>query len=98
MASWPRWLRTARARSTFAATSVVAVALIVAGFAAVALQRKALVEAIDSALVARVDDLSALILDGVVPAALTVSGDDDALIQIVDDSGTVIAASGNIEG
>ncbi len=98
MAKWPNWLRTARARSTFAATGIVATALIIAGFAALTLQRRALVDGIDTALNARVDDLSALIVDGVVPAQLTVPGDDEALVQIVDNTGTVIAASANIEG
>lgn len=98
MASRFRWLRTARGKSTVAATGVVALSLIVAGFAAVVLQQRALVGAIDTALLARVDDLSALIADGAVPVQLTVPGDDDALVQIVDPDGTVIASSANIGG
>lgn len=98
MVSRPRWLRTARGRSTLAATSVVAAALVIAGFAALAFQRSALIDAIDTALTARVDDLSALLIDGSVPTRLTVTGDDDALVQIVDANRTVISSSGNING
>ncbi|GMQ97772.1 MAG: ATP-binding protein [Acidimicrobiia bacterium] len=87
-----------RARSTIAATAVVAVALIVAGFSAVALQRASLVNAIDTALTARVEDLTALVRDRVIPVQLTAAGDEDALVQIVDGNRTVIAWSPNIEG
>ena len=51
---------------------MVAVALIIAGLTALTLQRRALSDAIDTALATRVDDLSALIIDGAVPTQLTV--------------------------
>ncbi len=54
--------------------------------------------AIDASLTARVNDLNALILDGSVPTLLTAPGDDEALVQIVDGDGTVLAASPNIDG
>lgn len=93
-----RRFRTARSRSTLAATGAVAVALIVAGFVALTLQRGALTGAIDAALVARAEDVSALVIGGSVPVELAVAGDDDALVQIVTESGVVVAASANIEG
>jgi len=77
---------------------VVAIALIAGAFAALALQRSALVDAIDSTLIARVDDISSLLIDGSVPATLTVPGDDDALVQVVDGSRRVVASSANVEG
>jgi len=94
----PRRLRSVRARSTIAATAVVALALIVAGFSAVALQRASLVKAIDTALTARVEDLTALVRDRAIPVQLTAAGDDDALVQITDNDRTVIAWSPNIAG
>lgn len=98
MARRLEWRHTARGRSTLAATGVVAISLIVAGVLAVAIQHKVLIDTVDSALTARVDDLNALILDGKVPTMLAVPGDDDALVQIVDADGAVIATSENIEG
>lgn len=98
VARWPSRFRTARSRSTLAATGVVAVALIVGGFAVLALQRRALVDAIDTSLIARVEDLTALVRNGTVPRELTVPGDDTALVQIVDEAGDVIVASANIDG
>lgn len=77
---------------------MVALALIVAGLSAMALQRAAMVNAIDTALTARVDDLAALIVDGSLPTRLTAPGDDAALVQVVDGSRTVIASSPNIAG
>ncbi len=93
-----RRLRSVRARSTFAATAAVGLALIIAGLAAVAIQRSVLIAAIDSSLVARADDVAALVEGGSVPVQLAVAGEDDALVQIVDSSGKVIAASENIDG
>ena len=92
------WPRTARARSTAAATAVVAVALVVAGVTALGLLNRSMTNAIDASLTARVNDLNALILDGSVPTLLTAPGDDEALVQIVDGDGTVLAASPNIDG
>ncbi len=93
-----RRLTTVRARSTFAATLVVGIALVVAGVAAVTFQRSALVSAIDSGLVARADDVAALVEGGSVPVQLAVAGEDDALVQIVNSQGIVVASSENIEG
>lgn len=62
------------------------------------LQRSSLVNAIDTALIARVNDLTALIIDGSIPTQLTAPGDDATLVQIVDGAGAVIASSPNITG
>ncbi len=57
-----------------------------------------MINAIDTALTARVDDLSSLIIDGSIPTILTAPGDDNSLVQVVDGTGTVIASSPNIAG
>jgi len=98
VARLPRPLRSARARSTIAATAVVAVALVVAGVTAMTLQRSSLVDAIDTALTGRVNDLAALIVDGSIPTQITAPGGDATLVQIVDGDGGVIASSPNITG
>lgn len=76
----------------------MAITLIIAGFTAVVLQRRALVAAIDDTLVARAEDVSAMIAGGNLPDRLTISGGDDALIQVIDENGAVVASSGDIEG
>ncbi len=76
----------------------MALTLIIAGFTAVVLQRRALVAAIDDTLVARAEDVSTMITGGNLPERLTISGGDDALIQVINDDGVVIASSGDIEG
>lgn len=98
MVSLPLRFRSARARSTIAATTVVALALVVAGFTAMSLQRNAMVNAIDTALIGRAEDITALIIDGSIPTQLTAPGDDDALVQIINGDQTVIASSPNITG
>lgn len=98
MAEWPAHLRTARMRSTLAATFAVAIVLIASAIAVVALQRRALVEAIDASLVARANDVSAMISAGTLSERLTVSGGDDTLLQVVDDHGVVVAESDDVEG
>ncbi len=73
-------------------------ALVVAGITAMALQRSSLVDAIDTALTGRVNDLAALIVDGSIPTQITAPGGDATLVQIVDGAGAVIASSPNITG
>lgn len=62
------------------------------------LQRAAMVNAIDTALIGRAEDITALIIDGSIPTQLTAPGDDDALVQIINGDRTVIASSPNITG
>jgi len=80
------------------AVMVVTVALVVGAFAMVSLERRSLIAAVDSALITRSDDLTALIVGGALPDPVTVRGDDLALVQVVDGRGAVIASSANIAG
>ena len=91
-------LRTVRARSTIVATAIVGLALALMSVAAVTLQRIALIDTIDSGLITRADDVAGLVISGSVPDQIAVAGDDDALVQVVDANGTVVAASENIDG
>ena len=91
-------LRTVRARSTIVATAIVGIALAVMSVTAVTLQRIALIDTIDSGLITRADDIAGLLISGSVPARIAVAGDDDALVQVIDANGTVVAASENIDG
>lgn len=73
-------------------------ALVVAGVALVYAQTQALNAAIDTGLDGRVNDLASVIVDGIIPDPITVSGDESALAQIIGSDGTVVASSANIEG
>ncbi len=73
-------------------------ALVVAGAALVYAQTKALNAAIDTGLDGRVTDLANVIVDGIIPDPITVSGDESALAQIIGPDGSVVASSENIEG
>jgi hypothetical protein len=87
-----------RARTTIAACIVVAVALAVGALLVLAVLRSSLRSGVDSAARARADDVATLIRQGNLPARLAVPGEEAALVQVVDASGQVIAASANLEG
>jgi len=91
-------LRTIRVKATLASTLVVAVALTVAGLTLVQVLRSSQIRSIDTTLELRATDVESLIAaDGGV-ARLSVEDDEDGFVQILDVSGAVVAASGNIEG
>lgn len=75
----------------------MAITLTAAGVAAVTLQRRALVAAIDESLIARAGDVIAIIDSGEIPEQLTFGGGDDAFIQVIDEQGFVVAAGGDLE-
>ena len=79
-----------------AATALVAAVLVIASFALVELQRRALTENIDTSIGLRADDLGALLLDGALPGSLGVSDGESAFVQVVDADGEVVAASPNL--
>ncbi len=87
-----------RARVSALATAAVALALAVTAFALVQYQRAELTARLDEAVLLRAIDVGALIEAGQVPATLTTSGDEDSFIQVVNESGAVVAASENIRG
>ena len=100
---WPtvgRWSggSSLRARATALVTLVLVAALVSGGIALVYAQTKALNQAIDTGLDGRATDLANLVADGVIPNPITVAGDEQALAQIVDPDGLVVASSTNIEG
>ncbi|MBA3311226.1 MAG: HAMP domain-containing protein [Nocardioidaceae bacterium] len=84
-------LRTVRARATALATLVVAAALTIGALGLVFLLRMELVKDRDAAAETRVRDLASLAEAGALQSPLTVPTDDD-FAQVVDASGTVIAA------
>lgn len=93
---WWRRLTTVRARTTAAATAIVGLALAVAAVSLLVLLRRSLVEQIDEVAEGRADEIAALARQGDLSAALAVAG-DDAIIQVVDDTGRVVGSTASVE-
>jgi signal transduction histidine kinase len=90
-------IRSVRFRITLAAAVAVAVVLGVAAVALVTNQRIQLTASLDDGLELRVDELEADVVGGPVdPASFAGSNDEDRLVQLVDESGTVVAGTTNV--
>jgi signal transduction histidine kinase len=87
-----------RARTTVAACTVVGVALLAGAAGLLAVLHNSLVANIDAGAAARAADIAAQAAQGPLPATLAVRGHEDALVQVADASGRVVAASANLEG
>lgn len=91
-------LGTVRVRTTAGATVVVGVALLVGAVVLVVVLRRNLVDNVETAARLRADDVVALLEAGTTPDALAVDDEEASLVQVLDASGRVVAASGNIQG
>ncbi|MEP7111811.1 MAG: ATP-binding protein [Ilumatobacteraceae bacterium] len=80
-----------RSRATVGASLVLAVALVVGAFAAAGLLRRALTSDAQSLLVDRVDEVEALISEGILSRLLQPTGREVGQVQVVDSSGSVVA-------
>jgi signal transduction histidine kinase len=87
-----------RMRTTVAASAVVAIALVVGAYGLVRAQRSLGVDQVDAAITTRAGDLALLLRGGGEPATLDVARQEEALVQIVDADGRVVAASENVVG
>jgi len=96
----PRWtrVRSIRFRLTALAVALVLGSLLVTSAALVANQRSRLTDTIDDALQVRGDALEAVLDADALPVIISNRGDADAIVQVVDVDGTVIAATDNIAG
>jgi signal transduction histidine kinase len=93
-----RRLGTVRVRTTAAATGVVGVALIVGALLLMGVLRRNLTDNVETAARLRADDVVALIEAGATPDELAVDDEEASLVQVINDRGLVVAASGNIAG
>lgn len=91
-----RFVLTLRARMVLLGTATAAVILIGGGLLLGQALREALIGNIRQATVQRAHDVGALVRQGTVPDPIQVSGDDEALVQVVGAGGDVIAASVNV--
>lgn len=89
-------MTTLRSRITAVATAVVLGVLVVAGVALVVAQERVLTENVEEGLAQSADAIEATIGRGDMAPVLGGVGDDDAVAQVVDASGTVLASTPNV--
>lgn len=80
------------------ATAAVAIVLALAGLALVALLRTTLTTGIDASVRTRADEIAALVQAGTLATVVPAAQDEGSVVQVLDGTGAVIAASGNIQG
>ena len=89
---------TVRVRVTAGAVLVVGAALLVGGLIIVATYRDSLAHDVETAARLRSRDIADAIRAGALTPNLADSGGDDSWAQVVDESGSVVAASPNVAG
>lgn len=95
---WPPHRWSVRTRTTAATTCIVAVALAIAAVTLVLVVRSQLTRGVVQASQVRTEDIEGLLEGGAVPSSVAAGDEDDALVQVVNDAGVVVAASRNISG
>jgi hypothetical protein len=88
-----RRLTTVRARTTTAATVIVGFAFLITAVTLVAFLRRSLVERVDGIARVHAADVATLARQGMLPATLTIEGDDGSITQVVDAAGRVVAST-----
>jgi signal transduction histidine kinase len=102
----PRWARaplrarlgTVRVRTTAAAVVVVGIALVVAAIATVTLLRRSLTNDVRTAGRVRAQTVDDLLQAGTTANEIPIGDVEEEFVQVVDDSGRVIASSSNLAG
>lgn len=89
--------RSLRLRTTAGAALVVGLVLLIAGAAMVMLLRRSLTADVRNTAAFRAETVAGLLDSGTAPEDLPLGVDDDQFIQVVRD-GSVVAASGTVEG
>lgn len=87
-----------RVRTTAGAVAVVTVALVVGTVVLLAALRDRLTDEVRATARQRAEDVAGVLEAGTPPGTLGAAADDDALVQVLDASGGVVAASANVEG
>jgi signal transduction histidine kinase len=87
-----------RMRVTTVAVVTVGIALAVSAVLLVGLVRSRLDTAATTAATLRARDVAALAEAGALPSTLALPGEESAFVQVIDESGAVIASTGNIDG
>jgi signal transduction histidine kinase len=87
-----------RPSATLAAAAVVAAALALSGVALIGLVHGSLVDNLDAANYARARDVASLASAGRLQRVVASTGEESAVVQVLDRSGTVVSASPNVIG
>jgi signal transduction histidine kinase len=87
-----------RTRVTAVAVLTVGIALAASAVFLVGLVRSRLDTAATTAATLRARDVAALAEAGALPRTLALPGEESAFVQVVDETGAVLASTGNIEG
>ena len=82
-----------RARVTAGATSILAIAVVVAAVAASGLLHRALFADVDASLERRLDEVTALTVESRLTAVLVPTGRDLAQVQVIDGRGRIVAST-----
>jgi HAMP domain-containing protein len=88
--------RSVRARTALVAVAVVGAALVVAGLVLLRTLSVTLTSGVDASARLRVEAVANIVAGGTVPTVLAVPGDDSVVVQVIDGSGRVLAASDNV--
>ncbi|MCU1485246.1 MAG: Signal transduction histidine kinase [Actinomycetia bacterium] len=91
-------LATVRVRTTVVATVIVGLALALGAVSLVVLLRRSQVSSLEDAAKVRATEIAGLAAAGRLPNPISGPIEDASLVQVVDDTGRVIAASENIVG
>jgi signal transduction histidine kinase len=91
-----RLLPSVRVRTVLVAIGVVGTALVLSGYVLLHLLSSSLTTAVDTSARLRAEAVANQLSGGTVPSSLTVPGDDSVLVQVIDSSGKVVAASANV--
>lgn len=91
-------LGTVRVRATTASVVIVAVAMVIAAVALLAVLRSSQLSSIDTALEIRANAIDAALAKGGGTQSLSVEDEADDFVQVIDATGTIVAASDNLRG
>ncbi len=93
-----QWRWGIRAHVTLVASLIVAVTLLASGVAASFLLHQSLVSGLDTAQLSRAESVAAQASEGMVKRTIAATPQQSSLVQILDSTGVVVAATGNVEG
>ena len=93
-----KWRSSVRSRATVGASLVLALALVVGAVAAANLLRRALASQAESQVINRVDEVQALINEGLISRVLAPTAREIVQVQVLDSSGGVVAVTPGLAG
>lgn len=93
-----RWYSGIRFRVTLTASAVVALTLLASGITLVLLLHQSLIASLDTVATDRAQAVASLAGGGELGPTVTNTGSESSLVQVVDSSNLVIAATSNIDG